>query len=73
MNESQVIDELWNNVGEYLEMVPQKRWPNYLVPVLIRQLTETKNQIEYLKKRLENEYHTKHSGMACPTQEQDRS
>ena len=51
--EKEVLDEIELKCGEYLDLIPRKYWRYVLTPVLIRQLAKAKEEIEYLKNRLE--------------------
>jgi len=74
-SEKQVIDEIELKCGEYLDLIPRQHWRYVLTPVLIRQLAKAREEIEYLKKRLENVYRdqAKHPRMAPDAEKQDRS
>lgn len=52
--EKEVLDEIDLKCGEYLDMIPKRHWRYHVTPVLIRQLAKAKEEIEYLKKRLEH-------------------
>ncbi len=56
MNEQErdVIREILVKCGEYLEHIPQKHWRYYVTPVLIKQLAKAREEIEILRKRLED-------------------
>lgn len=47
-----VLTEIWDNVGEQLEMLPYNQWHETLVPLLTQLLAKEKNNSEYLKIRL---------------------
>lgn len=61
-SEKKVIEEIEVKCGEYLDLIPRKHWRYVLTPVLIRQLAKAREEIVYLRKRLENVYRdqTKH-------------
>lgn len=52
--EKEVLDEIELKCGEYLDLIPKRHWRCVLTPVLIRQLAKAREEIEHLKKRLEN-------------------
>ncbi len=54
--EYSVQAEIWDKVGEQLEMLPHDRWNENLVPLLMDLLAKEKNYNEYLKLRLEKSY-----------------
>ncbi len=51
--EESVSQEIWDKVGEQLEMLPHDRWNENLVPLLMDLLAREKNYNEYLKIRLQ--------------------
>jgi len=51
--EDSVSQEIWEKVGEQLEMLPYERWNENLVPLLMNLLAQEKNYNEYLKLRIE--------------------
>ena len=50
--EKEVLDEIELKCGEYLDLIHRKHWRYVLTPVLIRQLAKAKEEIEYLKDKL---------------------
>jgi len=70
MSHRKILQEIWENCGEYLEHIPRKDWRYYVTPVLIRQLAKAREEIEYLKIRLDHA--TRHTGMASVQEKEDR-
>ena len=55
--EKEVLDEIDLHCGEYLDMIPKKHWRSVVTPVLVKLLAKAREEIEYLKKRLQDATH----------------
>lgn len=53
MNEDDLFYEIDLKYGEQLEMLPSHELPSVLMGILIGMLIETRNNNEYLKKRID--------------------
>lgn len=50
----QIGDEMWDQCSEYLEMLPEENWEQFLLPVAIKKLLGAYELIEVYKMRLED-------------------
>lgn len=48
-----VENEIWDKCSEYLEMIPEESWDQFLLPVFYKMLVSQRELTEYYKKRLE--------------------
>lgn len=49
----QIGDEIWSKCSEYLEMIPEESWDQFLVPVISKMLLRERERCEYYKMRLD--------------------
>lgn len=47
-----VLDEVWNRIGEYLEMLPDDQWDKVLVPFLANMVLAEREKKTFFEARI---------------------